>query len=117
MALSETCVFCRIVAGELPAEVVHDSPDALAFRDLAPEAPIHVLVVPKTHAATLAALTATDPDQGGRWLQQIPEVAADLGLDTDGYRVVVNTGDHGGQTVDHLHAHILGGRRMTWPPG
>lgn len=117
MTTSQSCVFCTIVDGQIPADLVDDGPDALAFRDLSPQAPIHVLVIPKVHAATLSALVTDDPASAGRWLQQIPAIAAGLGLADDGYRVVINTGDHGGQTVDHVHAHILGGRRMTWPPG
>ncbi|MDP9102264.1 MAG: histidine triad nucleotide-binding protein [Actinomycetota bacterium] len=106
------CLFCRIIAGELPAVVVHDTPRTLAFRDLAPLAPEHVLVVPKSHFATAAVLAETDPGYLGEVMATATEVAALCGLAGDGYRLVVNTGRDGGQTVEHLHVHVLGGRRL-----
>jgi histidine triad (HIT) family protein len=113
----DQCLFCRMVAGEIPTDIVHDDDDVLAFRDIAPQAPVHVLVIPKVHAATLADLVATSSATSAAWLAAIPAVAGDLGLIGSGYRTVVNSGDDGGQTVDHVHAHVLGGRAMTWPPG
>jgi len=110
------CLFCRIVAGEIPATVVHETDEVLAFRDIAPQAPTHVVVIPKAHHADAAALTAADPALAGRLLAAGAEVAAAEGL-SDGYRFVVNTGADGGQTVFHVHLHVLGGRAMTWPPG
>lgn len=110
------CLFCRIVAGEIPATVVHETDEVLAFRDIAPQAPTHVVVIPKAHYADAAALTAADPALAGRLLAAGAEVAAAEGL-SDGYRFVVNTGADGGQTVFHVHLHVLGGRAMTWPPG
>ena len=110
------CLFCRIVAGEIPATVVHETDDVLAFRDISPAAPTHVVVVPKAHHADVAALTAADPDLAGRLLAAGASVAAQDGLG-EGFRLVFNTGADGGQTVFHAHLHVLGGRPMTWPPG
>ena len=110
------CLFCRIVAGELPADVVHEGPRTLAFRDLHPAAPVHVLVVPREHHATAADLARADPAHLGEVLAAATEVAEREGLDA-GYRLVLNTGDDGGQTVHHLHVHVLGGRGLSWPPG
>jgi histidine triad (HIT) family protein len=109
------CIFCRIVAGELPSDRVHEDEHVLAFRDIRPQAPVHVLVIPKQHHASLSD-APDDPALLGRLLLAARELARRLGL-ADGYRVVVNTGPAGGQTVDHLHLHLLGGRSMTWPPG
>jgi len=110
------CLFCRIVAGEIPATVVLDTDEVLAFRDIAPAAPTHVVVVPKAHHVDVAALTAADPGLAGRLLAAGAAVAAEEGLD-EGFRLVFNTGAHGGQTVFHVHLHVLGGRHMGWPPG
>jgi len=110
------CLFCRIVAGEIPATVVLDTDEVLAFRDIAPAAPTHVVVVPKAHHVDVAALTAADPGLAGRLLAAGAAVAAQEGLD-EGFRLVFNTGAHGGQTVFHVHLHVLGGRHMGWPPG
>lgn len=113
--MTTSCLFCRIVAGEIPAKRVAESEHALAFHDIAPQAPVHVLVIPKTHYASLAET----PD--GTTMAAVSElakqVARELGVDASGYRVVVNTGSDGGQTVHHLHLHLLAGRPMTWPPG
>lgn len=111
---SESCIFCRIVRGEIPAEMVATSDAALAFRDLDPKAPVHVLVIPKKHIGSLD--DSRDPAALGEVLALATEVARKEGLG-GGYRVVINTGPDGGQTVDHLHAHVLGGRHMAWPPG
>lgn len=112
------CIFCRIVRGEIPADVVARTAEAVAFRDLNPQAPVHVLVVPTRH---LAAARDVEGDEGalllGRTLQLATRVARDLGLDANGYRLVANTGAGAGQSVFHLHVHLLGGRPMTWPPG
>jgi histidine triad (HIT) family protein len=110
------CLFCRIVAGEIPATVVHETDDVLAFRDIAPAAPTHVVVVPKAHHQDIAALAAADPELTATLLAAGTAVAASEGLD-DGFRLVFNTGAVGGQTVFHVHLHVLGGRPMTWPPG
>ncbi|MBE3589596.1 MAG: histidine triad nucleotide-binding protein [Firmicutes bacterium] len=110
------CLFCRIVAGELPARKVYEDEEVLAFRDIQPVAPVHVLVVPKRHLDGLAAAGAEDAPLLGRLLDAARRVAEAEGL-AEGYRVVVNQGRHGGQSVGHLHLHVLGGRAMQWPPG
>jgi histidine triad (HIT) family protein len=112
----DECLFCRIVAGEIPATVVHETDDVLAFRDIAPQAPTHVVVIPKAHHRDAAALASADPTLAGRLLAAATDVAESEGL-TDGYRLVLNTGRDGGQTVFHVHVHLLGGRAVTWPPG
>lgn len=116
--MADDCIFCRIAAGTIPATIVGRSDHAIAFRDLNPQAPTHVLVIPTTHYASAAE--ATGPD-GTRALGEVMalgvRVAAELGLADPGYRFVVNTGREGGQTVHHLHLHLLGGRQMHWPPG
>jgi histidine triad (HIT) family protein len=106
------CLFCRIVAGEIPATVVADTADVLAFRDIRPQAPTHVLVIPKTHHANAAALAAADPELAGRLLAVCGEVARAEGIADSGYRLLFNTGPDGGQDVFHVHAHVLGGRPL-----
>lgn len=113
--MSETCLFCRIVRGEIPATVVASNDDAIAFRDIDPKAPVHVLVVPRQHLSSLN--DATDSALAGRLVALGTEVARREGIDATGYRLVINTNRDGGQTVDHLHVHVLGGRAMHWPPG
>ena len=110
------CLFCRIVAGQVPATTVHETDRTLAFLDLGPQAPTHVLVVPKAHFTDVAALADADPALLADLMGAAVAVARDAGLD-EGFRLVVNTGDHGGQTVSHLHLHVLGGRALGWPPG
>jgi len=109
------CLFCRITAGEIPAEKVHETPTTLAFRDVNPQAPVHVLVIPKDHHADAAAVADADPSLLADVLSAAVAVARAEGLD-DGYRIVANTGRDGGQTVHHLHLHVLGGRGLSWPP-
>jgi histidine triad (HIT) family protein len=111
------CLFCGIVAGDIPADLVAESDRTIAFRDINPQAPTHVLVVPKDHYPDLAALAAADADVLAEVAGQAHRVAVAEGIDAGGYRVVVNTGPEAGQTVFHVHAHLLGGRRMGWPPG
>jgi histidine triad (HIT) family protein len=112
------CLFCRIVAGEIPAQIVKRSPEAVAFRDIDPRAPTHVLIVPTTHVGALRDVRGSEGEQMmGRLLGFAATVAAELGLDAGGYRVVTNTGPDAGQSVDHLHFHLLGGRKLSWPPG
>ena len=109
-------IFKRIIDGEIPAQIVHDDEHCLAFHDAAPQAPVHVLVIPKKEIPSIAALSDEDgPLVAHLWLV-IRDLAQRLQL-ADGYRVVVNTGADGGQSVDHLHYHLLGGRKLTWPPG
>jgi histidine triad (HIT) family protein len=112
------CIFCRIATGEIPATIVKRTPEAVAFRDLTPQAPTHVLIIPTRHlAAVRDAPDAADAAELGRLLQFAAGVATELGLDEGGYRLVTNTGKHGGQSVFHLHFHLLGGRPLGWPPG
>ncbi|SCL17398.1 histidine triad (HIT) family protein [Micromonospora nigra] len=103
------CLFCRIVAGEIPATVVRETPTTLAFRDIDPKAPVHVLVIPKEHYADVATLGQGDPALAGELLATAAAVAEDEGLLGDGYRLMFNTGAYGGQEVFHVHAHVLGG--------
>jgi histidine triad (HIT) family protein len=112
------CFFCRIASGEVPATIVARSGDTIAFRDLNPQAPVHLLVIPVRHVASAVELAPADrATMLGAVMALAVQAAAHLGLAHDGYRLVVNTGRDGGQTVDHLHVHLLGGRQMTWPPG
>src|SRR3954447_1173333 len=116
------CLFCRMVAGEIPADVVHQTDRVLAFRDINPQAPTHVLVIPKDHHRNTAALAAADPDLLVEVVSAAHTVAQQEGLVDDGgvepgYRLVTNTGSQSGQSVDHIHVHVLGGRPMKWPPG
>jgi histidine triad (HIT) family protein len=112
------CLFCKIVAGDIPAKIVKRSADALAFRDVDPKAPVHFLVIPTRHIAAVRDAKGADGERLlGTLLRFSADVASELGLDGDGYRIVTNTGRHAGQSVDHLHLHVLGGRKMTWPPG
>jgi histidine triad (HIT) family protein len=106
------CVFCRIVAGEIPATVVRESEHTLSFRDLAPQAPTHVLVISREHHADLAALTAADPVVAAELLRETYHVAVDDAIADSGYRVVFNTGPDAGQAVHHVHAHVMGGHRL-----
>jgi histidine triad (HIT) family protein len=115
--MSDDCIFCRIVRGEIPATRVAESDGALAFRDLNPQAPVHVLVVPKRHVASLAVANDADRAALSDVLQLAAQVAREAGIEESGYRTVINTNGDAGQTVHHLHAHVLGGRHMAWPPG
>ncbi|HEY4321879.1 MAG TPA: histidine triad nucleotide-binding protein [Gemmatimonadales bacterium] len=113
-----SCIFCRIAAGEIPADIVAQTDEALAFRDLSPQAPVHVLVIPRRHITSIADVPPEQTAQViGPVMALAARVAEQLGLAAGGYRLVANTRVEGGQTVDHLHVHLLGGRRMTWPPG
>ncbi len=111
------CIFCRIVSGEIPSTRVHEDEDVIAFRDLAPQAPTHILVIPKVHIESAAHLSPENEALAGRLLLVAGEVARGAGLDARGYRIVTNIGEEGGQSVGHLHLHVLGGRSMRWPPG
>jgi histidine triad (HIT) family protein len=112
-----TCLFCDIIAGDIPCTEVHRDEEFLAFRDIDPKAPTHVLVIPRRHLPGLADLAEADADLMGRLLLTGARVAAEEGLAGAGYRFVINCGDDAGQTVGHLHLHVLGGRPMRWPPG
>jgi len=109
-------IFAGIIRGEISARIIHDDDRCLAFHDVAPQAPVHVLVIPKHPIPSLADTTPDDADLLGHLLIVATQLARSLGL-ADGYRVVVNCGRDGGQSVDHLHIHLLGGRRLQWPPG
>ena len=111
------CLFCRIVAGEVPADKVAESDRALAFRDINPQAPTHVLVIPRDHFANAAELADADGDLLAEVFRLAATVAEQEGVRDAGYRLVTNTGEAAGQTVDHLHVHVLGGRPLNWPPG
>lgn len=111
------CPFCDIVRGAAPATVVRESERVLAFRDLHPQGPNHVLVIPKEHHPDLASLRASDTGLAGELILEAHQVAWDEHIAETGYRLVCNTGQDGGQTVSHLHWHVLGGRRFSWPPG
>ena len=110
------CIFCRIVEGSIPSQKVWEDEQTLAFHDIDPKAPTHILVIPKKHVVSLAHAEPGDAALLGRLLLAAAEVAREQGLGK-GYRVVISTGPEGGQTVDHLHLHVLGGRQMHWPPG
>lgn len=110
------CIFCKIVAGTIPSKKVYEDAQALAFFDIEPKAPTHILVIPKKHIASLDHAQPGDASLLGHLLETAADIARGQGL-SQGYRVVISTGPQGGQTVDHLHVHLLGGRQMHWPPG
>lgn len=109
-------IFKRILDREIPAEVIHEDDHCIAFRDVNPQAPTHVLIIPRKEIPSLAELSDEDQALAGHLLLTASKLAATLGL-SDGYRTIINCGRDGGQTVDHLHVHLLGGRRLDWPPG
>jgi histidine triad (HIT) family protein len=112
------CLFCAIAAGDVPATIVSQTPRTIAFSDINPQAPVHLLVIPRTHHANLAELVdSPEEDLLRELLAHAAEVAQSQGISEGGHRIVFNTGPQGGQTVDHVHAHVLGGRQLTWPPG
>ncbi len=116
MAASDT-IFDKIIRKEIPAKIVHEDEHVLAFHDIAPQAPVHVLVIPKHKWAFFSDLEHADPVLVGHFMKGVSATAAKLGLVANGYRIVFNNGRDGQQTVDYIHAHILGGRPLTWPPG
>jgi histidine triad (HIT) family protein len=111
------CLFCKIVAGEIPATIVRESETTVAFRDINPQAPTHVLVIPKAHHPDAASLAAAEPQIAADVLREAGQVAVDEKVAQSGYRIVFNTGTGAGQTVFHAHAHVLAGRGLNWPPG
>lgn len=113
--MADDCLFCRIVRKEIPAKLVYESEDCIAFRDINPQAPVHVLVIPRAHIVSLN--DATDAAAVGRLALVAAEIAKSEGVAESGYRVVANTNRDGGQSVFHLHLHLLGGRSLAWPPG
>jgi len=113
--VSADCLFCRIVAGKIPASLIAETEDCVAFRDISPQAPVHVLVIPRLHIASLDEVE--DPMLLGRMMLLATQLAREEGIAVTGYRTVINTRDDGGQSVAHLHIHLLGGRKLKWPPG
>ncbi len=114
---SSDCLFCKILAGDVPAELVYESNEAIAFRDINPQAPSHVLIIPRQHIETINDLGPGDATLVGNLFLVAQQVAKDEGIAENGYRVVMNCNADAGQTVFHLHLHMLGGRRLDWPPG
>ena len=115
--MSSNCIFCKIAAGEIPSEALYEDERVYAFRDIDPQAPQHVLIIPRRHVETLLDLNADDNELVGHIFQVANHLARQLGFAEDGFRVVNNCNEQGGQVVWHLHFHLLGGRKMTWPPG
>lgn len=111
------CLFCKIVAGDIDADIVYQTDQLLAFRDLNPQAPTHVLIIPRRHVATINDIAVADATEVGLLFAAAARIAEDEGIAADGYRVVMNCNAAAGQTVFHLHLHLLGGRNLSWPPG
>ena len=111
------CIFCKIVAGQIDSKKIFEDDQCVAFDDVSPQAPVHTLVIPKQHVSSLEEIPREETTLMGHLLQVCRIVAKKKNVETNGYRVVINTGVEGGQTVSHLHLHVLGGRPMTWPPG
>jgi histidine triad (HIT) family protein len=117
MTSEAACLFCRIANGQIPAKKIHDDADVVAFHDVNPQAPTHILVIPRRHIGSLDELTPEDATTIGTAIVRATEIARELKLEQDGYRVVINNGEAAGQTVFHIHLHVLGGRAFGWPPG
>jgi histidine triad (HIT) family protein len=115
--MADSCLFCRIVAGEIPASKVYEDDQLVAFNDINPQAPMHVLVVPRTHVATVNDLAPEHDTLVGAMMRRAAAIAADRGFAAGGYRTVFNCNSDAGQTVFHIHLHVIGGRRLGWPPG
>jgi histidine triad (HIT) family protein len=113
----DDCIFCKIASGEIPVALEYDSPDIIAFRDLNPQSPIHILVIPREHIESLMEVGETESDLLLAMIEAAQEVARNTGIADGGFRLVTNIGPDGGQSVQHLHWHVLGGRTMNWPPG
>lgn len=111
------CLFCKVAGGQIPATIVHEDDQLVAFRDIDPQAPIHILVIPREHVSSLDAAADDHADLLGRMLLTARDLARSEGIADDGYRTVLNVGADGGQTVPHVHLHLLGGRALRWPPG
>jgi histidine triad (HIT) family protein len=114
--MDENCIFCKIVAGQIQSQKVYDDEGVIAFRDINPQAPTHIVIVPRKHIPYIADMDETDEPQMGHIVYAATQIARQEGL-ADGYRIVINNGEQAGQTVFHIHFHLLGGRRMNWPPG
>jgi histidine triad (HIT) family protein len=115
--MNDTCLFCRIVSGGIPARIAYEDDHTIAFHDIDPRAPVHVLIIPRVHIASVDRLGHDDITTAGRLMFVARNLARDLGVADSGYRLVVNSGEHAGQSVDHIHMHLLGGRPLKWPPG
>jgi histidine triad (HIT) family protein len=115
--MQKNCIFCKIAAKEIPVEILYEDEHVIAFPDMNPAAPVHVLVIPKTHIDNILAANPEDMPVIAHVMSVLPTIAAQLHVAEEGFRIVVNTGKQGGQTVYHMHWHILGGRFMAWPPG
>lgn len=115
--MSEKCLFCQMVSGQMKPDIVYQDEKVLAFRDINPQAPVHVLVIPKRHVTTLNDLSGDDAELAGALVLAAQRIAQALGIAQTGYRTVINTNPEGGQVVFHVHLHLLGGRQMRWPPG
>ena len=117
MSSLKECIFCKIVNREIKGEIVFENDKILAFRDISPQAPVHILLIPKRHITGLNEISSNENELLGQMLNVIKELARSEKIEKDGYRVVVNCGPNAGQAVAHLHYHLLGGRRFSWPPG
>lgn len=115
--MAENCLFCKIVAGEIDGSIVYEDEHCIAFRDIKPQAPTHILVIPRKHIAGMGELEEEDRELLGHLLLKVAEVARIEEVDENGFRTVINWGDDGGMEIPHLHLHLLGGRAMSWPPG
>jgi histidine triad (HIT) family protein len=113
----DKCLFCKIIHRELPADILFETDDILVFNDINPQAPFHILTIPKKHIACISDIEEADAELLGKIIFSAKKVAKDLGIDNGGYRMVFNNGRHGGQDIYHIHLHLLGGRQMRWPPG
>ncbi len=117
MSLASNCLFCRIIEKKIPAKIVHEDEYSIAFEDLNPQAPVHTLIVPKKHIADIHSLVVTDREIIGHLFFVAKTLASQQGLDKGGYRMVINNGQDAGQSVFHVHLHLLSGRKFAWPPG
>ncbi len=115
--MNDACIFCRIARGAIPAKLAYEDDDAVAFHDIDPRAPVHVLIIPRRHIPAVDHLAAGDVDMMGKLFMVARQLARELGVADSGYRLVVNSGADAGQSVDHIHMHLLGGRPLKWPPG
>lgn len=113
----DNCLFCKIIKGEIPCSKVYEDDKVLAFKDISPEAPVHILVIPKEHIKSANEINEKNSQVVAHIFTVINKIAEEQGIKENGYRIVNNCGEHGGQTVEHIHFHVLGGRNLTWPPG
>ena len=115
--MNQSCIFCKIINKEIESKIVLEDDETVAFKDINPQAPVHIIIIPKRHIERVNDLTQSNINILGSLFLKANKIAENLGIDEDGYRLVVNCNDFGGQTVYHLHLHLIGGRRMNWPPG